>query len=421
MGKYIFSLGNAGLWEASRPIIWPLILGFFWKLNLDVILFGKIISLIFSVGVLLMTYLIAKVIFDKKIALLSTLLLAFTSTFFFFSKLMLSGIVSTFFILVAIYFFIKKRYFLFGIFFGIGFMTRFLHLIPFLVIIVILFLYSKKNKTLAKNLVKIGLGFIIPIFPYLLLNFLLYQNIFYPFLLQVFLTKTTGLSNYQSLLFYPLRLFINNFLYLFFIPGAYYLFKKKLSMEKSLLLYLSLIPFMFFISIKHKEMRFLIMFLPFLYIIAAYGIIKFFGLIKSRDLKITLFAVFSGLFIFNAFSIISVNESIEIRKENNFFVFQNYIAINNLGKVWTSSPLYTVYFDKKVEIIYYPTFDNEKMASLLSNKGVVLLDTCNIWCDPNSNECSTYKEDFMTRVKNNFETKYYNKDKNCEQYILVRK
>ena len=115
MGKYIFSLGNAGLWEASRPIIWPLILGFFWKLNLDVILFGKIISLIFSVGVLLMTYLIAKVIFDKKIALLSTLLLAFTSTFFFFSKLMLSGIVSTFFILVAIYFFIKKRYFLFGI------------------------------------------------------------------------------------------------------------------------------------------------------------------------------------------------------------------------------------------------------------------------------------------------------------------
>jgi len=33
MGKYIFSLGDAGFWEASRPIVWPIILGFLWKIN----------------------------------------------------------------------------------------------------------------------------------------------------------------------------------------------------------------------------------------------------------------------------------------------------------------------------------------------------------------------------------------------------
>ena len=28
MGKHIYSLGEVGLWESSRPLIWPLILGF---------------------------------------------------------------------------------------------------------------------------------------------------------------------------------------------------------------------------------------------------------------------------------------------------------------------------------------------------------------------------------------------------------
>ncbi|MEK6876668.1 MAG: hypothetical protein AABX63_04600, partial [Nanoarchaeota archaeon] len=33
MGKYIYSSGDSGLWEASRPLVWPLILGFFWKIG----------------------------------------------------------------------------------------------------------------------------------------------------------------------------------------------------------------------------------------------------------------------------------------------------------------------------------------------------------------------------------------------------
>ena len=45
MGKYIYSSGELGLYEASRPLIWPLILGFFWKLGLDVIFFGKLLNI----------------------------------------------------------------------------------------------------------------------------------------------------------------------------------------------------------------------------------------------------------------------------------------------------------------------------------------------------------------------------------------
>ena len=84
MGKYIYSAGEVGLYEASRPLVWPLMLGFFWKLGLDVILCGRLLVLIFGVGTIILTYLMAYELFDRKIALLSSLFLAFSPTFVFF-------------------------------------------------------------------------------------------------------------------------------------------------------------------------------------------------------------------------------------------------------------------------------------------------------------------------------------------------
>jgi len=421
MGKYIFSFGNVGLWEASRPLVWPIVLGALWKFNLDIVLFGKLLSLFFSIGVLLMTFLIAKEIFDRKVALLSVLLLALTPTFFFFSTTMLSGIISTFFVLSGIYFFIRKRYFLSGIFFGISFMTRFLQLISFLIILISFFIYNKINKKLIKNYFNLIIGFFIPVFPYLVLNYFLYNNILHPFLLQLFLTKTTGWLNYQSLWFYPLELFKENFLYVFFIVGVFYLFKNKVKLEKSIILYLFLILFLFFIFTKQKEMRFLIVLFPYLYILTSFGLIKFFKSIKSKNLKLSLYGFFLILFVSNALSTIYTYENTEIQKGNRFSMFQDYLASNDIGIVWISNPIYSVYYNKKAEIIYYPSFDNKKMDILLSNKGVILLNTCNMWCNPNSNECSPYKDNFMFKVKKTFKTEYYNKYGNCEEYVFVKK
>src|SRR3989344_5505104 len=161
MGKHIFSDGQSGLWESSRPLVWPIILGFFWKLNLDMALFGKIMSLLFAAGTIIMTYLIAKEVFERKTAVLAAFLLAFTPTFFFFSKLMLTEIASTFFSLLGVYFFIRKNCFFSGIFFGLGFMARFLQLIPFAIVSIIFLIYNIKQKNLVKNIMIIGIGFLI--------------------------------------------------------------------------------------------------------------------------------------------------------------------------------------------------------------------------------------------------------------------
>ena len=159
MGKYIYSFGNSGFWEASRPLVWPLLLGFFWKVGLNAVFFGRLLELLFAAGCILLTYLIGKQIFNRKTGILSALFLAFSPTFYFFSTISLSEIPSLFFALISIYFFINKKYFLTGLFSGLAFMTRFLESLVFIAILLIFILYSKKNKDFINNILKILIVF----------------------------------------------------------------------------------------------------------------------------------------------------------------------------------------------------------------------------------------------------------------------
>jgi len=109
MGKYIFSFGKVGFWEYTRPVLWPIILGFFWKLGLNAVIIGRILELFFSLGIIYLTYLIANEIFNKRTALISSLILSFTPTFFFFGYRLYTSIPSAFLSLLAIYSFIKLK------------------------------------------------------------------------------------------------------------------------------------------------------------------------------------------------------------------------------------------------------------------------------------------------------------------------
>ena len=145
MGKYIFSLGSSGLWESSRPILWPLILGLLWKSGLNPILSGRIAEIIFGSLCVLLTYLIGKKLFNEKTALLASVFLALSPTFFFFNGIMLTEAVSTFFVLLGVFFLIEKKHLISGIFFGMAFMARFLQIFVFLSVILIYLLYPDKK------------------------------------------------------------------------------------------------------------------------------------------------------------------------------------------------------------------------------------------------------------------------------------
>jgi len=93
--------------------------------------------------------------------------------------------------------------------------------------------------------------------------------------------------------------------------------------------------------------------------------------------------------------------------------------------VWISNPAFAAVSNKKIDtLVYYPTFNLENINLLSSNlhkADTILLDTCDILCNPNDIVCPDEKENFLSNIENQFEIEYNNKYNNCEQFIFVKK
>jgi len=418
MGEYIYSFGEVGLYEDSRPLIWPLILGFFWKIGLDIIFFGKFFVLLFGVGIIILTYHIASDLFDKKIALLSSLLLAFSPTFFLFNSILFTGIPSTFFSMLGIYFFIKGRYYLAGMLFGISFMTRFFQILVIIpVYLFFIYLIYKRKATIKKFLIS-NLFFLIPIIPFLIFNFILYDNPLHPFLLQAWMTKFTGWIYHQPFNFYFLNLIKENVLILFSILGTIFIFKNE-KYKKFIVPFVFLFAFISFNFAQHKEMRLLLPILPFLYILTSYGIIKFSNLfIKHKNIL---------LFIIILIGIFQVIPNLRLNDyDDNLDFFYNFFQNNEINNgVWISNPSFIVNTGLKAdELIYFPLYDITKMKKLqikLEEADYVLINTCDLLpCPPWENSCNREHDNFIGLLNEKFEVNYYNKLGECKQYIFTK-
>lgn len=416
MGKYIFSFGEAGLWESSRPIIWPLFLGFFWKLGLDYILFGKLLAILFSLGILILTYLIAHDIFNKKVAIISSLFLALSQTFFLFNNILQTEIPSAFFVLLGFYFFVKKKYNLSGLFLGIAFMTRFFQIFAFIPLILLLFYLVVKKKESYRALFYFSLFFLIPVIPYFILNYFLYNDFFHPFLLQSFMTKYTGWVHHQPFDFYFINLLKENILVLFSLLALIFIFKKP-SLNKISLVLMFLFIFIPYNLAAQKEMRFLITMLPFLYILTSYGVLYFVNILnKNKNLLLSLLLII--------FLILSVPKLRFDRYEDNLDVFYDYVE--NIGVddgLWISNPAFIAYSDKKAELIYYPVYNSEKIDNLISNVGNakhVLINTCDLLpCPLSDNSCAQKHINFIDLLKERFNMVLDTKHNSCDYYIFT--
>ncbi|MBI2523059.1 glycosyltransferase family 39 protein [Candidatus Woesearchaeota archaeon] len=414
MGKYIYSLGEIGLWEDSRPLIWPLILGFFWKIGLDAIFFGKLLVVLFSLGILTITYLIALDVFNKKVAIISALFLAFSQTFFLFSNILHAEIPSTFFILLGFYCFLRKKYSLSGLFLGIAFMARFFQLFAFIPLALILFYLFIRKKMSYKGLFYFSLFFLIPTIPYFILNQFLYGNILHPFLLQSFMTKYTGWVFYQPFYFYFVSLVKENVLVLFSIIALVFIFKRP-SLKSFSLALLFLFLFVPYNLVAHKEMRLLIPALPFLYILTGYGLFYFINAFKkNKNLLLSLLLV-----IFLVLSIPNVKFD---KYEDNLDLFYNYMNNEEIKDgLWISNPSFIAYSNKKAELIYYPLYNSEKIDDLatdLNNANRVLINTCDIPCPPYDLSCEQKHMGFLNLLKKEFMLILQEKHGSCEYYIF---
>lgn len=406
MGKYIYSLGDAGLWENSRPIVWPLMLGFFWKIGINPSIAGKITEIILGSLCILLTYFIGKKIFSGKTGLIAAFFLAISPTFFFFDGIMLTEIASTFFALLAIYFLTKERHFLFGLFFGISFMTRFLQLFAFAGIIAALIC----NKKSAKTIKKAFFGFVMAVLPYMALNQAMYNNAFLPFIKQVFLTANSGWANHRPLAYYFMELFRENFLYLLFIAGIFLSFRKKGS---KLVTFPLILTFLFFILMRQKEMRFLIILMPYMYLLVSNALLHF---SRKSYIKKSIPFLLILLFAFSAIKI-SVNLAEESRKENKYSELQDILESSS-GNIWVSSPIIAAESDKGIgRLFYYPVFgqDLNKLLEESASADYILMDACDLGCNPNDLKCGSSKKEMISFFRQKFD-EIYSMQGECPQF-----
>jgi len=343
MGKSMFSAGSSGCWERFRPIGIPVIAGIGWRLGFDPYEFSKIITILFAAASILIVYLIAEKLFDKRIALIAAIIFSITPLFVYYSDYVLTETPSMLFILIGIYALLYDRYFIAGIMGGLGFTFKFTQGI-FLIAIglfLILTLFKsnqsnfksdksndmndkrddndKKNNNVKKD--KLGgrfkifvirgilltLGFILAITPYMIFNYVTYHpythtlydatiepvvsaTIFQNNQYQNLATKTIGEQIY-GWLYYLINLMASRtfacLLYAFFFVYVYLFFKQKMynKNEHILLMILFLTYLTYFTSIPYKQERFVYFLIPIAAIYTAYTLTEVYAWTKKIDKK----------------------------------------------------------------------------------------------------------------------------------------
>ena len=398
MGKYMATAGHLGLWEPIRPLLWPFLLGYGYFIGINPIIWGNILSTLFSLGCIYLTYEIAKKITNERTALLASILLSFTWIFFFFNARLYTEIPAVFFALCAYYCFLKNKPLETGVLVGLSFLTKF----PEGILLLIFGIFYLKS---CKKISHVILGFILITIPYFAFNYFLYASPYKILLFAQEFLKYAGIWIFQEpWWYYPVEILKQNILYIFAIPGIVFAFKKK----RYALLLLSIIPLLYFSQIAHKEIRFAILFLPFLTILAAWG---WDSLFKEKESFIIITLL---LFVFHF--------SIEPEIHNDYFSY--FEGKDVQGEILITHPLSAYYTNKEVTLMYYPWF-NASQAVYWKNyieekqPQYISLDTCEggFLCPPEDISCEEKKQSLKNAIEKNY-TLVYNQTKGLCTYTI---
>ncbi len=420
MGKYIFSLGQIGLFENFRPIILPLMLGSAWKLGLNPIITGLVLALLFSLGAIYLCYLIGKELFGKKTAIVAAALLSFSPLFFVYNYRILSEIPSVFFALLGVYLFLKRKPFWAGLFAGVSFLTRF----PEGLIIVSLGLaiIFRQKKQLFSDIIKQGLvlgaGFLVAVAPYLVFNYIRYGNPILPLILGDIVIKEANAWMYPgTYLFYFTSLFKENCLSIFAIAAIIFALKQKKIRQLLPILFPLLLLFAYFTYLPHKELRFALIFLPYLHLLSAYGIISCIDIFKKKQFRTLCFVV---LFVIFGAAAISNAQTVKFDEPRTMFEdFGDYVKQSRItGPVISTSPMLSAYIDNKVICLADWTYADAVYNESASQSNLLLIDSCDFPCSPKDKACWKLQDDFMKRVLKENKVLVNKTTDSCQRYIL---
>lgn len=428
MGKWIFSNGAIGLWEFFRPPFLPLILGSIYKVGLSPVLVGRIIEIMFSLGVIFLTYLIGKEI-NEKVGLISALVVSFTPVFLSYSIRILTGIPSTFFALISIYLLVKKpltwkKVLLSSIFSGIAFLTRFPQGILLVSVLLAMFLsfFREKKKIFIKRGILFFFGFLITVSPYLLFNQVQHGSFLSPFIKGSEIAKSTlWIHQGKHLYFYFKELLLQSPFYLFSLLGGFYFIKEKLEFKPILLLLTLFLFFSYFQSYPNRQIRFTLVYLPYLCILSSYGFLQLLNKIKDKRFIenekrsfIKIIVLLSVVIISGYLMGLGTSNSLVEESYSKPKVFEFYEYLNGIKNktILSNTPIVAGVSDSKVEMIYVPVESAIKnYESKKKDSDLIVINRCQLPCPPEDKNCKEMRNRLFKKIskenKKVFETKYH--------------
>ncbi len=407
MGKYLFSLGEVGLWEPIRPLVMPFILGLGWKLGLNPVIWGKVIAVVASMGVVLMTYLVARKYSTGNAALIASSFVAFFPPFFLFSFRIYTEILSVLFALMAVYWFKEDTLWLSGLLAALAALTRFHSGIVLVILGVIALRYGRKVGWYA-------LGAALLAVPYLLYHLVAHGGFHY----LVLASKMIGISGLwifsQPWWYYLWELFRGNFLLVFLVPGILIFLKGK----KRTILFIGLLLLVYLSIVAHKEPRFLLVALPWLAIIAAEGLSD---LLKWEWVPYAAVAVSFVLLFLQLpveYDAVNVNNEEYYRFIEGEKIEAEVLSTNPYVGLYASTVVRPIYLDV-IGVGKYPwtsyVDDNDV--------GYVFVDNCEggLMCAPDDSFCLEKRSGFVSVLDEGYE-KVYSKelDNGCWYRVYSR-
>lgn len=420
MGKYIYSQGQSGLWEHIRPPLVPIVLGFLWKTGLDPVLFGRLFEIILMLGIVWLTYQLAKFWWDGKTAIITALIIALSPIFYHLSFHQYTEIPSAFLVLLALWLFVKQKHAWAGATTGLAFLAKFPAGI-FIIILVILLGLEKKWKSIAK----IAAGFSLVILPYFIWSWIVYGSLFATLqAAQETISKALGCNvlRYKPWWQYAWWLvFTETKLHFMALVGILALWKKWRKEHLLFLLALT-IPAIYFMQLNCRDYRYLTLFLPFIAMLTALGVVWAYEKLKIRKKYVfgILMIVLSAWMLYTSIQYYYGNEPQQPDQvaEKYFGYLQDGIQ----GEIWTANPIIAAYTDQKIEKMYYPIYGAETSKDFTDyvstnhgKIGAILLDNCGggIICPPDEEQCPEKTQKLIEELDKQFTKVFDEQSGNC--------
>ncbi len=426
MGKYIFSSGQIGMWESFRPLIHPIIIGAFWKVGLNPIAWSKILDLIFSIISIFLLYKISEKVFNKKIAIISSLIFSLTPVFIMHTGLILTEPLALTFGLLSIFLILDQtrltRIFFSGIFLSLAFLTKFTAGIFFAAIFMVLMFKKEKFSVKVKNMFYLSVGFVLPIIPYMIFNYFRYPNLFEPFISGSWIVTTATWLYGNGYMYYLIDFFFKNPLYLFFFVYVYYFFREKewRNSNKIIFLLISMLTLIYFtFFVPRKEPRYLLIAVPFMAIAVAQSVRILHNKLKLAKKPILWPKSFVILIILLILvpmpANLSFDKAPDFKPEVNRIITENNIT----GTILSSDPSFVSFLDHKIV-----TLDGMDFASIIYNltknkAEMIFINDCDLLCAPENWNCEESRDLLLLTIKQENEEVFSKQFKECQYSIYL--